>query len=264
MDVVLLFTGAGLLAGFLSGLLGIGGGLVLVPVFAAVFAAQGIDAALVMPLTMGTSLATIIFTSFSSLRAHNARGSVDWALVRSMAPGLAGGAICGALVSTQLPCLALKAAFIVFAGVAATQLLLGANAQPTRQLPRRSALTATAGGLGIVSGLVGVGAATLTVPFLTWCSVSMRTAIGSASALAFPIALAGTVTYIVAGLQVQGLPSLSLGYVHLPALGGVVIASMIAAPAGAATSHRLPLGILRKVFALGLYAAAGKMLAATI
>jgi uncharacterized membrane protein YfcA len=233
-------------------------------VFAAAFAAQGVDGAVVMPLTMGTSLATIIFTSLSSLRAHHARGTVDWTLFRRMAPGLAIGAICGALVSTQLPCVALKAAFVIFAAVAATQLLLGRRAQTTRQLPGGSALTAAAGGLGVISGLVGVGAATLTVPLLTWCSVSMRTAIGSASALAFPIAVAGTATYVASGLEVVDLPAFSLGYVHLPALAGVVIASMVAAPAGAATSHRLPIGMLRKVFAVGLYAAAGKMLVAAM
>jgi len=264
MDVVLLFTAAGLVAGFLSGLLGIGGGLVLIPVFAAVFAAQGVDAAVLMPLTMGTSLATIIFTSFSSLRAHHARGCVDWTLFRRMAPGLAIGSLCGAVVSTQLPGVALKVAFVIFAGFAATQLLLGRQSQSTRGLPGGSALTATAGGLGVVSGLVGVGAATLTVPLLTWCSISMRTAIGSASALAFPIALAGTSAYVISGLNVTDLPPSSFGYVHLPALAGVVIASVFAVPVGAATSHRLPIATLRKVFAVGLYAAAGKMLVATM
>jgi uncharacterized membrane protein YfcA len=109
-----------------------------------------------------------------------------------------------------------------------------------------------------------VGAATLTVPLLTWCSVSMRNAIGSASALAFPIAIAGTATYVASGLNAADLPPFTFGYVHLPALAGVAIASVIAAPAGAATSHRLPIAMLRKVFAVGLYAAAGKMLAATM
>ena len=264
MELVVVFVLAGLAAGFLSGLLGIGGGLVLIPVLAAVFAAQNVDNTVLMPLTMGTSLASILFTSLSSLRAHNARGAVDWTLVRRMTPALAIGSICGALAATRLPCTAMKVAFIIFAVLAACQLMFGAQSRVARPLPRRGGLSAAGGGVGMVCGLVGVGAATLTVPLLTWFSVSLRTSIGSATAFCFPIALAGTVIYIGMGLGTPGLPAFTAGFVHLPALGGVVIASMLAAPAGAATSHRLPVAVLRRVFAITLLAASGKMLAATM
>jgi uncharacterized membrane protein YfcA len=206
--------------------------------------------------------AAIVFTSVSSLRAHASRGAVDWALVRRMAPGLALGAGAGAVMSTHLSCAALKAAFVLFAVFAAVQLIFRSDANPLRRLPGAAGLSATAGGFGLLAGLLGTGAATLTVPFLTWCSVPMRTAIGSASAFAFPIALAGSLAYILSGLSVPDLPQYSAGYVHLPAFCSVVVASIIAAPLGAATSHRMPTQALRKVFAFGVCGAAGKMLTA--
>jgi uncharacterized membrane protein YfcA len=254
-----LFAAAGVAAGFLSGLLGIGGGLVLVPVLAAVFTMQGVDDAVLMPLTLGTSLATIMFTSLSSLRAHHNRGAVDWTIVQRMAPGVAIGAVCGALGSVRLPCAVLQAGFVIFASVAATQLLLGAQAQSLRYLPRSRTLFASGTAIGVVSGVVGGGAATLTVPFLTWCSVSVRTAIGSAAALGLPIAVAGTATYIGSGVDATGLPPFTLGFVHLPAVGSIVAASILCAPVGAAVSHRLPIPTLRRLFAVVLYAVAAKM-----
>src|SRR5687768_5672648 len=139
MDL-LLFMAAGVAAGFLSGLLGIGGGLVLVPVLAAVFSMQQVDSAVVMPLTLGTSLATILFTSLSSVRAHHKRGAVDWEIVRRMAPGVAIGAGAGALAAVQLPTGALQIGFVLFASVAATQLLFGADARTVRCLPRAATL----------------------------------------------------------------------------------------------------------------------------
>jgi uncharacterized membrane protein YfcA len=264
MELLILFGAAGLLAGFLGGLLGIGGGLVLVPVLAAVFSAQHVDPTVLMPLTMGTSLASIVFTSLSSVRAHHLRGAVDWTLVRRLAPGLAVGATLGGLLSSRLPAAVAQTGFVVFAAYAATQLLFGSQKSACRALPGDILLTATASGMGLIAGSLGMGAATLTVPFLTWCSVSVRTSIGCASAFGLPIALAGTATYIACGLHKSGLPPMSLGFVHLPALAAVVAASMLAAPFGAAVSHRLPVSALRKVFAISIYAAAGKMLVAAM
>jgi uncharacterized membrane protein YfcA len=258
---LLLFIAAGLAAGFMSGLLGIGGGLVLVPVLAAVFSMQHVDPAVVMPLTLGTSLATIMFTSLSSLRAHHQRGTVDWAIVQRMGPGVAIGAVCGALGATQLPAGAVQTGFIIFASIAATQLLCGADARSARPLPPTATLAASGTVIGVVSGIVGGGAGTLTVPLLTWCSVSVRTAIGSAAALGFPIAVAGTAAFAVSGAQVSGLPPLSIGFVHLPAVAFVAIASILSAPLGASISHRLPISTLRRLFAIALYGVAAKMVA---
>jgi uncharacterized membrane protein YfcA len=260
MAMLLVCLGTGLGVGFLSGLLGIGGGLVLVPAFAMLFSLQGVEPSVVMPLTMGTSIATIIFTSLSSVRAHHGRGCVDWIIVRRMAPGIAFGAACGGLLSAKLPATALSAAFALFAAIAATQLLVCRETRIVRALPRLPGLFATSGGMGIVSGLVGVGAATLAVPFLTRCSVSVRTAIGCASALAVPVAIAGAAAYVSSGLGRPDLPPFTIGFVHLPAAAAVVTTSMLAAPLGAAASHRLPTATLRKLFAVLMYVVAVRML----
>lgn len=258
---LLLFAAAGLAAGFVSGLLGIGGGLVLVPVLAAVFSMQHVDSAVLMPLTLGTSLAAIIFTSVVSARSHHKRGSVDWRIVQRMGPGVALGAACGALCATQLPTAALQTGFVVFASVAATQLLVGAEAPSGRSLPSAAGLATGGIAIGVVSGLIGGGAATLSVPLLTWCSVPVRSAIGSAAALGFPIAVAGTAAFIVSGAHVSSLPPLTLGFVHLPAVGVVAAGSVLCAPLGAAVSHRLPISALRRLFAIALYGVAAKMMA---
>ena len=264
MAMLLVCLGTGLGVGFLSGLLGVGGGLVLVPAFAVLFEVQGVEPAVIMPLTMGTSIATIIFTSLSSVKAHHGRGCVDWSIVRRLAPGVAFGAACGALLSTHLPGAALRAAFALFAALAATQLLVCGQTRTVRSLPQSPGLFATSGGLGMVSGLVGVGAATLAVPFLTRCSVSVRTAIGCSSALAVPVAIAGAAAYVSSGLGRPDLPPFTVGFVHLPAAAAVVTTSILAAPVGAAASQRLPTAILRKLFAVLMYAVALKMASAVL
>ena len=261
---LLLFAAAGLAAGFVSGLLGIGGGLVLVPVLAAVFAMQHVDSAVLMPLTLGTSLASIIFTSLVSARSHHKRASVDWRIVQRMAPGVFLGAGCGALCATQLPTAALQTGFVIFASVAATQLLVGAEARSGCPLPSTAGLATRGTAIGLVSGLIGGGAATLSVPLLTWCSVPVRIAIGSAAALGFPIAVAGTTAFIVSGAHMSSLPPLTLGFVHLPALAMLAGGSMLSAPLGATVSHRLPISTLRRLFAVALYGVAAKMAAITL
>jgi uncharacterized protein len=209
-------------------------------------------------------LATIMFTSLSSTRAHHQRGAVDWTIVQRMSPGVAVGATCGALGASQLPAGAVQAAFVLFASVAATQLLFGADARSMRRVPGAGGLATSGAVIGAVSGVVGGGAATLTVPYLTWCSCPVRTAIGSAAALGFPIAVAGTAAFVVSGTHVSGLPVLSLGFVHLPAVGFVAVASVLCAPVRAAVSHRLPISTLRRAFAVALYGVAAKMVAVAL
>lgn len=264
MTILALYFAAGCAAGFFGGLLGIGGGLILVPVLAVLFASQQIADPLVMPLALGTSLASIVFTSLSSMRAHHARGAVNWQLVRRMVPGLVAGAVLGAALSVHLSSGMLKVVFLMFALVTATQMLIGCQPQTTRSLPGATTLFAIASAIASVASLAGVGGASMAIPFMTWCSVPMRNAIGSASALGLPIALAGVAGYIVHGRELANLPPLCLGLVHLPALAAVAAGSVIAAPLGAMLSHRLPVTALKKVFAVMLYAIAGKMLATAI
>jgi uncharacterized membrane protein YfcA len=253
MTILVLYLVAGLVAGFLAGLLGIGGGLILVPVLVLLFSAQGFAEPVVMPLALGTSLATIIFTSVSSMRAHHAKGAVDWFTLRRMAPGIVAGALASTALAAHLSPSALKIMFAVYAGLAATQLVCNVQPPASRQLPGPAGLAATGGVVGGISVLAGVGGAVTSIPFLIWCNVPARVAIGTASAVGLPVAVAGTLGYIGHGLGVAELPRLSLGYVHLPALAVIVVATVLTAPLGARASHRLPVPILRKALAAVLY-----------
>lgn len=255
---------AGCVAGLCGGLVGIGGGLIVVPVLVMLFAAQHIAEPLVMPLALGTSLASIIFTSLSSIRAHHRRGAVDWPLVGKFAPGLVLGAALGATLSAQVSSGALKIFFLAFAAIAATQMLLAHRPAAARVLPGRAPLFVAGSAIAGISSLVGCGGASMAVPFMTWCAVPMRTAVGSASAFGLPVALAGVTVYMLAGLNKTGLPPLTVGFVHVPALIAITAGTTLAVPLGAALSHRLPVAALKRCFALMLYAVAGKMLATVL
>lgn len=260
MDILAWYFVAGCAAGFCGGLVGIGGGLIVVPVLAMLFAMQHVAEPLVMPLALGTSLASIVFTSLFSMRAHHRRGAVDWPIVRDFAPGLVLGAILGGASAAYFSSGALKIFFLAFAALAATQMLISQQPHAARTLPGKTPLFAAGGVIAGVSSLVGCGGASMAVPFMTWCSVPTRHAIGTASAFGLPVALAGTVIYMISGFNKTGLPPMSVGFVHLPALIAISIGSALAVPLGAALSHRLPVAALKKCFALLLYAVAGKML----
>lgn len=258
--ILVWYLAAGCAAGFCGGLLGIGGGLIVVPVLATLFAMQHVAEPLVMPLALGTSLASIAFTSVSSMRAHHARRAVEWALVRNMAPGLMFGAALGGVLSTQFSSVVLKVFFVLFAVGAAMQMLRAQQTRAVRKLPGRAPLFAAGSAIASVSSLVGCGGSSMAVPFMTRCSVPLRNAIGSASAFGLPVALAGTAVYVINGWDKAGLPPLSVGFVHMPALAAIIVGSALAVPLGAALSHRLPVASLRKCFACMMVAVAGKML----
>ena len=260
MEWWLAYLALGGFVGFFAGMLGIGGGMTMVPILVFLFQAQGFPAEHVLHLALGTAMASILFTSISSVRAHHARRSVDWTIVRAMAPGILAGTLSGVLLAGALSTRPLTIFFAGFVYLAATQLLLGIKPKPTRQLPAWPVLMTAGGVIGGVSSLVAAGGAVLTIPFLTFCNVPLLTAIGTSSALGFPIAAAGTVGYALIGLGSEGLPRLSLGFVHLPALVGLVVASMLTAPWGAHAAHRMPVILLRRIFAVLLYALATKML----
>lgn len=243
------YLGVGAVAGILAGLLGVGGGLVIVPMLALVFARQGLPAGNLMHLALGTSMASIVFTSVSSFRAHHRRGAVDWAIVRAITPGILAGTFFGTWIASRLSTLVLKGVFTVFLYLVAVQMLLDAKPRPTRVIPGAAGTTAVGATIGIVSSLVGIGGGSLSVPFMTWCNVPVHRAIGTSAAIGFPIALAGSAGYIVNGLQGGGLPPHTIGFVFLPALAGIVAASMSTAPLGAAIAHRLPVPRLKRAFA---------------
>ncbi|MEW5754681.1 MAG: sulfite exporter TauE/SafE family protein [Pseudomonadota bacterium] len=254
------YLAAGALAGLTSGLLGLGGGIIVVPVLYWVFQGQGIAADAVMHYAVGTSLATIIFTSISSIHAHHRRGAVRWDVARWLAPGVALGALLGAVAADQIPSDGLRILFGVFELLVALQMGFLLIPQAQRPLPGPSGLAACGGGIGLFSSLIGIGGGSFTVPLLHWCRVDMRQAVATSAACGLPIAVMGSLGFIIMGWQeAQGTPG-SMGYVYLPALFGIVGSSVVFAPLGAALAHRLPLTQLRWVFAGMLFLIAIKML----
>ncbi|WIM04675.1 MAG: sulfite exporter TauE/SafE family protein [Candidatus Nitricoxidivorans perseverans] len=250
----------GAVAGFFAGLLGIGGGGIMVPVLAMMFAAQGFPDAHLMHLALGTSMCAIVFTSAASLRAHHAHGAVRWPIVKSIAPGIVAGTLLGAQVAGRLPTRPLAVFFALFMAYVAVQMIANIKPKPSRGLPGPTGMFGAGLGIGGVSALAAIGGGTMSVPFMVWCNVGMREAIGTSAAIGFPIAVAGTVGYMASGHGAEGLPAGSFGFIHLPALAGTAIASIPLAPLGARAAHRLPVTTIRKVFAGVLVLLSGKML----
>lgn len=255
---LLLLTGA--FAGVLAGLLGIGGGVIIVPVLVFIFQYQGMDPAIIMHSAIGTSLATIAVTSISSIRAHQAHGAIIWPVFKQLTPGILIGALLGAAVADALPSDTLKILFAPFMIAVAIQLALGKSPKPHRQLPGKQGMFATAGIIGTISALFGIGGGSLNVPFMTWCNVSVHKAVATSAAVGFPIAVAGTLGFVVSGWSVEARPDWSFGYINIPATLGIVIASAFTAPYGAKFAHRIPAQTLKRVFAVLLIILAIKLL----
>lgn len=253
----LLCLGAG--GGFAAGLLGIGGGMVLVPFVTMIFTAKQFPPQHIVHMAIATSLATILFTSLSSVRAHHKRGAVLWNVVRLFVPGILLGSWIGPGVAAELNTSALALAFGIFVAASATQMLIDKKPAATRVLPKAPGMFAAGGVIGAVSGLVGAGGGFLSVPFMAWCNVRIHNAVATSAALGFPIALSGTLSNIYFGLQASDLPAGSIGYIYLPALFVIVFASVLTAPLGAQTAHGLPVKTLKKIFAIVLYALSGYM-----
>ena len=250
----------GLGTGFLAGLLGIGGGMLMVPFMTFILTAKGFPADYTVKMAVATSLATICFTSLSSVRAHHQRGAVMWPVVRLLSPGILLGALIGAQLATALPGKILSVLFAIFVAFSATQMLLDRKPRPSRTLPGRLGTFSMGWLIGTLSSLVGAGGAFISVPFMTWCNVRIHHAVGTSAALGFPIALAGTLGYIWAGRDLPPMPAGSIGYLYLPGLIVIALASMISAPLGARTAHRMDIRPLKKVFAFVLYLLAGYFL----
>jgi uncharacterized membrane protein YfcA len=250
----------GLFVGFFAGLLGIGGGLILVTLMVYLFTLQGFPADRLLHLALGTSIASIVFTSISSLRAHHKHGAVRWDILRMVIPGLVIGTLLGTVVADLLKSKYLAIFFVIFVYCAAAQMFANVKPKPTWQLPGKASMTAVAVIVGIVSSLVGVGGGVMTIPLMSLCNVPMRQTIGTSAALGLPIALAGTVGYIVTGLGKDHLPPLSVGYIYLPALIGIVIGTFVTVPWGAKAAHAMPVPRLKKIFAVILFILATRML----
>jgi uncharacterized membrane protein YfcA len=256
LELALIGTGTG----FLAGLLGIGGGMIMVPFLTIILANKGYPADYTVKMAVATSLATIAFTSLSSVRAHHRRGAVLWPVVKVLAPGILVGSVLGAQIAHALPGKMLGVLFAIFVAFSATQMFLNRKPEPSRTLPGPLATFGVGSAIGVLSSLVGAGGAFVSVPFMTWCNIKIHDAVGTSSALGFPIALAGTLGYIYAGIGLPQMPAGSIGYLYLPGLAIISVASMLMAPLGARTAHRMDIQPLKKVFAAVLYCLAAYFL----
>ncbi len=250
----------GALAGVLAGLLGIGGGLVIVPMLVFCLSRQAVAPQAVMHIALGTSMASIMFTAVSSFSAHHKRGAVHWPAVRRIVPGILTGTFLGSWVASRLSTNFLKAFFVVFLYYVAFQMLTNGKPRASRDFPGNAGMFGAGNVIGLVSSLVGIGGGTLSVPFMLWCNLAVHQAIGTSAAIGFPIAVAGTVGYIFNGWHLTGLPVPSLGYIYLPALAGIVAASVLTAPLGVRLAHSLPVDKLKRVFAVLLIVVGTRML----
>ena len=254
------YLSLGAVVGLLAGLLGIGGGLIIVPGLLWIFSTQAVTDARQIHLAVGTSLAVILLTAMASVRGHQRQGAVLWPVVLGLTPGLFISGIGGALFAGQLSSRVLTLIFAIFALLVALVMVLDLRPRASRHLPPRSGLTLTGLGIGALSTLVGIGGGSLTTPYLLWCNISLRQAIATSAACGLPIACAGAGTYLLTGLDAPGLPPGSSGYIYWPAVVGIAASSMLLAPLGASLTHRLSVYWLKKAFALLLIVVALRLL----
>lgn len=260
LHVILELATLGICTGFLAGLLGIGGGMIMVPFLTILLSNKGVGADLAVKMAIATSMATIIFTSISSVRAHHKRGAVRWDLVKGLAPGIVlGSAIASVGVFAMLKGASLAIFFGLFVGFSATQMFLDKKPAPSRQMPGFGGQLAAGGVIGFLSGLVGAGGGFISVPFMAWCNIAIHNAVATSAALGFPIAVANVAGYVVSGLKVENLPSGAFGYIWVPALVVIALCSVFTAPLGAKAAHSLPVKKLKRIFASILYLLAAYM-----
>jgi uncharacterized protein len=249
LSLIPIFLALGAFIGFLAGLLGIGGGFTIVPVLMEVFTHQGIGTAHLLPLAIGTSAATIVFTAFSSAYAHHKRGAVAWPIVAALAPGLVIGSLLGPQIASALPMRVLAAVFGTVTWYTAARMVWAAPPKVTRELPGKPGLFGVGVFIGVIAGMVGTGGAFLAVPFMTRANIKVHTAVATSAAIGWPVAVASAIGYIYAGFRAPDLPPYTLGYIYLPALLCIALASILLAPLGAKVAHAWPRERLRAAFA---------------
>lgn len=246
----LYFPIIGAFAGLGAGLFGIGGGFLIVATLSFVFITDGMAPELIMHVAIGSSLASIVFTSLSSLLAHHRRGAVLWPVARRLVPGIVAGTLIGSALASRMSTDALTVFFGAFAFIAAIQIGFELRPRAARALPGQAGMTAAGATIGLVSALAGIGGGAACNPFLLWCNVKIHNSVATAAACGLPIALAGTAGFIAAGWGLQDLPRFATGYVYWPAVAGIAVTSVFVAPLGARLAHALPVSVLRRAFAV--------------
>lgn len=252
MSIYLIYLAVGAFAGLLAGLFGVGGGLIIVAALVMAFKSLGVSPDVLVHLAVGTSLATIIPTSISSSYAHHQKQGVLWSWFKFIAIGMIAGSFFGAYMASKMSGFALQKIIGIFVLLVAAQMILKLQPSPRKKVPAKGVLVSAGGIIGWASAIFGIGGGTLSVPFLVWCGAAMRQAAGTSAALGFPIAVFGAFGYLVNGYNQPFLPSHSLGYIYLPALIGITLASVPTARLGAKLAHYLPELVLKRLFALML------------
>ncbi len=250
----------GIIAGILAGMLGVGGGIIIVPLLVIGFSYQGFSPDVIMHMAIGTSLASIMFTSLSSAYSHHARKGVDWNIVKYITPSIILGTYCGSFFASKIPANYLQIVFSLFLFYVSLQMIFDKKPKSTREMPGILGMNIVGIAIGGISSLVGIGGGTVSVPFMLWHNVEVRRAIGTSSAIGIPIAVAGCAGYLINGLSVQNLPEYSIGFIFLPALVGIVICSIFSAPLGAKLVYILPVTRIKKFFAILLFIVGTNML----
>lgn len=257
---IFLFLLLGCFVGFMAGLLGIGGGGIMVPILTSIFLYHGIAVENVVHLALGTSMASMVITTFSSFRSHNAKGGVIWKAAKGMAPGIILGTFSATFLASYLSSLFLGIFFALFMAFVSTQMFLNKKPKPSRELSGNLGLFSAGSGIGAISALVSIGGGSLTVPYLTWQNIEIKNAIGTSAAIGVPIAIAGTIGYLINGWSSSSFNDYIFGFVYLPAVVLISITSFFTAPYGAQMAHKLPVPILKKIFAVLLVLMSLKML----
>ena len=259
IEWIVAFLALGCVVGFMAGLLGIGGGAIMVPVLTTIFIAQGIAIDKVVHLALGTSMACIIVTSISSFRAHHAKGAVIWPIVKQISIGVLFGTFLATFIAAKANSLYLATFFACFMALVAVQMFVNRQPKPHKQVPGKTGLIGAGTGIGGISALVSIGGGSLTVPYLVWHNVDIKKAIGTSAAIGFPISVAGSAGYILNGWHNTVLENYTLGFVYLPAVLFISATSFFVAPIGVKCAHVLPVGILKKVFAILMIVISFKM-----
>ena len=260
------YAALGVIAGVLAGLLGVGGGLVIVPALIGLFTAQGFDYSVIAHAAVGSSLATIIATAISSSWAHHRHGAVIWQHVKLLSMGLFVGALAGAWLADKMDTRLLQFTFGLFAIVVSLQLFFSSRlarlSMAAKRLPGAVGLNLAGVIIGTVSGVVGIGGGSMTVPYLTWHNINIRQAVATSSACGLPIAVAGFIGFVTTGWSTQVMPAYSSGFIYWPAVITVSFFSVLLAPLGARLAHQLPVVLLKRIFALVLFVVGLKLVGA--
>lgn len=262
LEIIISFILLGSLVGFTAGLLGVGGGGIMVPVLTTIFLYQGVPVEKVVHLALGTSMASIIFTSISSLRAHHAKDGVIWPIVKQMVMGILIGTFLATFLASSLSSLYLAIFFSLFMAYVSLQMFM--DKKPIKDISGSGELFLVGTGIGTISALVSIGGGSLTVPYLVSRKVDIKKAIGTSAAIGLPISIAGTLGYVINGWSYTSTDNLTFGFIYLPGVILISLISTIFAPFGVKMAHRLPVPLLKKIFSVLLILLSIKMLSSII